>query len=161
MEMTRAPATLYDPLGFVGRSICAFQRTEYGLRAVVQLARLWTRTFVQARDLRSGRLPNKFLESITAGPAPRGISGEQGRQRGGYRLSRARPRSAGDIIRRLEGRLSLMEGVCPRNLSGPDGGTILMRNSPRRPTKVLDHMTLEELMEQVAGREPRRGNVYI
>ena len=41
------------------------KRTEYGLRAVVQLARLWPRTFVQSRDLaQAEELPNKFLESI-------------------------------------------------------------------------------------------------
>src|SRR5689334_855152 len=41
------------------------KRTEYGLRAVVQLARLWPRNFVQAKDLAVQEdLPNKFLESI-------------------------------------------------------------------------------------------------
>ena len=41
------------------------KRTEYGLRAVVQLARLWPQHFVQSRDLaRQESLPTKFLESI-------------------------------------------------------------------------------------------------
>ena len=41
------------------------KRTEYGLKAVVQLARLWPATFVQSRDLAASEdLPNKFLESI-------------------------------------------------------------------------------------------------
>ena len=41
------------------------KRTEYGLRAIVQLARLWPRQYVQSRDLAvQENLPNKFLESI-------------------------------------------------------------------------------------------------
>ena len=41
------------------------KRTEYGLRAVVQLARLAPRSFVQSKDLvQQEDLPNKFLESI-------------------------------------------------------------------------------------------------
>ena len=41
------------------------KRTEYGLRAVVQLARLWPRNYVQSKDLAQQEgLPNKFLESI-------------------------------------------------------------------------------------------------
>jgi DNA-binding IscR family transcriptional regulator len=41
------------------------KRTEYGLRAVVALARQDPNAFIQSRDLaRQENLPNKFLEAI-------------------------------------------------------------------------------------------------
>ena len=44
------------------------KRTEYGVRAVVQLARLWPQGFIQAKDLsKQEHMPNKFLEAMTAG----------------------------------------------------------------------------------------------
>src|SRR5213083_647813 len=81
------------------------KRTEYGLRAVVQLARLWPRNFVQARDLaQQERLPNKFLESILLALRRGGFLVSKVGSGGGYRLARA-PREilVGDLIRRLEG----------------------------------------------------------
>jgi len=58
------------------------KRTEYGLRAVVSLARLEPRVFVQSRDLaKQEALPIKFLESILLALAAGGIPGEQSRQR--------------------------------------------------------------------------------
>src|SRR5207245_2179583 len=47
------------------RDLRLSKRTEYGLRAIVQLAQLWPRNFVQSKDLAEHEdLPNKFLESI-------------------------------------------------------------------------------------------------
>jgi DNA-binding IscR family transcriptional regulator len=38
------------------------KRTEYGLRAIVQLAKLWPRNFIQSKDLsQTEGLPNMFL----------------------------------------------------------------------------------------------------
>ena len=64
--MTVSYRTRRISLGFVGsQPLRLSKRTEYGLRAVVQLARLWPRNFVQSRDLSQQEgLPNKFLESI-------------------------------------------------------------------------------------------------
>src|SRR5881227_609937 len=65
------PVEYYPPLPYHVRSFCGetflrlSKRTEYGLRAVVQLARLEPRAFVQSKDLaQQEKLPNKFLESI-------------------------------------------------------------------------------------------------
>ena len=129
------------------------KRTEYGLRAVVQLARLWPQTFVQSRDLaQQEELPNKFLESILLALRRGGFLESKVGSGGGYRLSRA-PREivVGDVIRRLEGRLTLKEG--PANQQDQSPGKLAVRLINERLTdatdQVLDTMTLEELAEQV------------
>ena len=89
------------------------KRTEYGLRAVVQLARLWPRGFVQSRDLaQQENLPNKFLEAILLALRRGGFLESKVGSGGGYRLSRE-PRDirVGDLIRRLEGRLTVKEST--------------------------------------------------
>lgn len=129
------------------------KRTEYGLRAVVQLAQLWPRSYVQSKDLaEQGDLPNKFLESILLALRRGGFLESKVGSGGGYRLSRSpREIGVGEIIRRLEGRLSLKE-----QQEGPaetTPGKIAVRLINQRLTEamddVLDKMTLEELMEYV------------
>src|SRR6185295_16254405 len=112
LRFDRDERDLYDSAAFcVPERICILRlskRTEYGLRAVVQLARLWPRHFVQSRDLAQlEKLPNKFLESILLALRRGGFLESKVGSGGGYRLSRA-PRDivVGDVIRRLEGRLS-------------------------------------------------------
>jgi Rrf2 family protein len=130
------------------------KRTEYGLRAVVQLARLWPRSFVQARDLaQQEQLPNKFLESILLALRRGGFLESKVGSGGGYRLSRApREISVGDVIRRLEGRLSLKEkeGVVVGDLSpGKVAVRLLNEKLTDATDTVLDQLTLEQLMEHV------------
>ena len=134
------------------------KRTEYGLRAVVQLARLWPRTFVQARDLSQQEdLPNKFLESILLALRRGGFLESKVGSGGGYRLSRApREISVGDIIRRLEGRLTVMEIASPGdNSPGKIAVRLINEKLTTATDTVLDAMTLEELMEQIN----REGNL--
>src|SRR3954453_2986701 len=87
------------------------KRTEYGLRAIIQLARLWPVHYVQSRDLaKTESLPNKFLESILLALRRGGFLESKVGSGGGYRLSRApREIAVGDLIRRLEGRLATTE----------------------------------------------------
>src|SRR5882757_6626422 len=88
------------------------KQTEYGLRAVVQLARLYPRTFVQSRDLaQQEHLPTKFLEAILLTLRRGGFLESKVGREGGYRLSRP-PKEirVGEVVRRLEGRLSDKEG---------------------------------------------------
>ena len=76
------------------------KRTEYGLRAVVQLARLGPRTYVQSKDLAQQEgLPNKFLESILLALRRGDFLESKVGSGGGYRLSRP-PRDirVGDLI---------------------------------------------------------------
>src|SRR5271170_8074194 len=111
------PLTLSaEPLPFRGNyfgdeQLRLSKRTEYGLRAVVQLARLWPAGFIQSRDLSQQEdLPNKFLEAILLALRRGGFLESKVGSGGGYRLSRApKEISVGDLIRRLEGRLTVKE----------------------------------------------------
>jgi Rrf2 family cysteine metabolism transcriptional repressor len=128
------------------------KRTEYGLRAVVQLGRLWPRNFVQARDLAQQEdLPNKFLESILLALRRGGFLESKVGSGGGYRLSRSpREISIGDVIRRLEGRLTLKDGGVGTDASPGKVAVRLINEKLTEATDdVLDHMTLEQLIEQV------------
>jgi Rrf2 family protein len=129
------------------------KRTEYGLRAIVQLAKLWPTHYVQSRDLsKQENLPNKFLESILLALRRGGFLESKVGSGGGYRLSRA-PREilVGDVIRRLEGRLSARDTAVPPRDTAP--GEIACHLVNQRLTdatdKVLDNITLEELLDEV------------
>lgn len=134
------------------------KRTEYGLRAVVQLARLWPRGFVQSRDLsQQENLPNKFLEAILLALRRGGFLESKVGSGGGYRLSRE-PGDirVGDLIRRLEGRLTVKEnGRAEERSPGQMAVHLLNERLTDAMDDVLDKMTLEELVEHVG----RTGNV--
>ena len=128
------------------------KRTEYGLRAIVQLARLWPRNFVQSRDLSQQEdLPNKFLESILLALRRGGFLESKVGSGGGYRLSRApKDISVGDLIRRLEGRLTVKEGAPTTDQSPGKVAVRLINDKLTDATdQVLDTLTLEELVEHV------------
>ena len=139
------------------------KRTEYGLRAVVQLARLWPRTFVQSKDLAQQEgLPNKFLESILLALRRGDFLESKVGSGGGYRLSRApREINVGDLIRRLEGRLTVKEEPSTSDLSP---GEIAVRLINERLTEatddVLDAMTLEQLVEHVTRTGSLQQSMY-
>jgi Rrf2 family protein len=122
------------------------------LRAIVQLARLRPTQFVQSRDLAAEEsLPNKFLESILLAMRRGGFLESKVGSGGGYRLARpAREIRVGEVLRRLEGRLTIKE-IEPVGDSTP--GEIAVRLLNNRLTdatdEVLDNLSLEELMEQV------------
>ena len=129
------------------------KRTEYGLRAVVHLARLWPHHFVQSRDLaKQENLPNKFLESILLALRRGDFLESKVGSGGGYRLSRApKDISVGDLIRRLEGRLTVKEAPSTKTDHSP--GEIAVRLLNERLTRatddVLDALTLEQLVDHV------------
>ncbi|HVT88181.1 MAG TPA: Rrf2 family transcriptional regulator [Tepidisphaeraceae bacterium] len=128
------------------------KRTEYGLRAVVQLARLGPRHFVQSKDLaQQEHMPNKFLEAVLLALRRGGFLESKVGSGGGYQLARSpRDISVGDLVRRLEGRLTVRENS-PTNDFSP--GEVAVRLLNDRLTKatddVLDAMTLEQLVEHV------------
>ena len=128
------------------------KRTEYGVRAVVQLARLWPQGFVQAKDLsRQERMPNKFLEAILAALVRGGFLESKIGRDGGYRLSRG-PADirVGDVIRRLEGRLSAKEGESTNDRSPGEVAVHLLNEKLTEATEgALDDLTLEQLLEHV------------
>lgn len=128
------------------------KRTEYGLRAVVQLARLAPRSYVQSKDLvQQEDLPNKFLESILLALRRGGFLESKVGSGGGYRLSK-HPRDivVGDIIRRLEGRLTQKDGAPAAEMTpGKVAVRLISQQLTDATDDVLDNMTLEQLLEQV------------
>jgi Rrf2 family protein len=129
------------------------KRTEYGLRAVVQLARFWPRNYVQSKDLaRQEELPNKFLEAILLALRRGGFLESKIGSGGGYRLSRSpREISIGELIRRLEGRLTVQDDTPPGELSPGEIAVHLISSRLTEATdKVLDELTLEQLLEQIS-----------
>lgn len=128
------------------------KRTEYGVRAVVQLARLWPQGFIQAKDLsKQEHMPNKFLEAILLALRRGGFLESKIGREGGYRLSR--PPSdirVGDVIRRLEGRLSVKEsdGVGDRS-PGEVAVHLLNEKLTEATDAALDDLTVEQLLEHV------------
>lgn len=128
------------------------KRTEYGIRAVVQLARLWPNTFTQSRDLaKQERLPNKFLESILLALRRGGFLESKIGREGGYRLARA-PKEirVGEIIRRLEGRLMVIDAESKADVSPGEVAVHLLNEKLTEATdEVLDKLSLEQLLEYV------------
>jgi Rrf2 family protein len=128
------------------------KRTEYGVRAIVQLARLYPRSFVQAKDLaQQEKLPNKFLEAILLALRRGGFLESKIGREGGYRLSRP-PREimVGDLIRRLEGRLTVKEVQSPGDHSPGEVAVHLLNERLTDATdSALDNMSLEQLMEHI------------
>ena len=129
------------------------KRTEYGLRAVVALARLDPRAYVQSKDLaQQEALPGKFLESILLALRRGDFLESRVGSGGGYRLSRP-PKEirVGDLIRRLEGRLTVKEPVPTSDLSPGEVAVRLINERLTDATdEVLDAMTLEQLLDQIS-----------
>lgn len=139
------------------------KRTEYGLRAIVQLARHGPRTFVQSKDLaRQERLPNKFLESILLALRRGGFLESKIGREGGYRLARTPSEIAmGEVIRRLEGRLSLKDGKMADDVAPGEAAVHLLNQRLTKATDdVLDEMTLEQLVEHVNKAASQHQEMY-
>lgn len=139
------------------------KRTEYGLRAVVALARLDPQTYVQSKDLsRNEDLPTKFLEAILLTLRRGGFLESKVGAGGGYRLTR-RPRdiSVGEIIRRLEGRLSVKD-LSPTPESNPGALAVRLINDKltQATDDVLDDVTLEQLLDHVAKASAQANAMY-
>ncbi len=141
------------------------KRTEYGLRAIVQLARLWPTGFIQAKALvQQEDMPNKFLESILLALRRGGFLESKVGSGGGYRLSRAPNEIAvGELIRRLEGRLTIKEkvGVSTAEMSpGQIAVRLLNERLTEATDEVLDKVTLEQLLEQVTKAAGSQHSMY-
>ncbi|HYO07576.1 MAG TPA: Rrf2 family transcriptional regulator [Tepidisphaeraceae bacterium] len=139
------------------------KRTEYGLRAVVQLARQDPRAYVQSKDLAQQEgLPNKFLESILLALRRGDFLESKVGSGGGYRLSRAaREIRVGDLIRRLEGRLTVKEPLRTADLSPGEVAIRLINERLTEATdEVLDQMTLEQLLEQIGRTGSLQQSMY-
>lgn len=138
------------------------KRTEYGLRAIVSLARMGEDAFVQSKDLsKNEELPNKFLEAILLTLRRGGFLESKVGAGGGYRLSRkAKDISVGDLIRRLEGRLAVKESGPAETAPGKVAVRLINDKLTAATDVVLDEMTLEELLEHVSRATSRTEGMY-
>jgi len=129
------------------------KRAEYGLRAVVQLARLEPQKYMQTHELATGqeKLPSKFLESVLLALRRGGFLESKIGSKGGYRLLRhPRDISVGDLVRRLEGRLTVTQETTPGDQTpGQVAYHILNEKLTNALDSALDAMTLEQLMHQL------------
>lgn len=127
------------------------KQTEYGLRALVQLARTGPRQYVQSRDLsKAESSPPKFLEAILLTLRRGGFLESKVGREGGYRLAKP-PKEirVGELIRRLEGRLTLKEEYSATDVSPGEIAVHLLNQKLTDATDdVLDHLTLADLLDQ-------------
>jgi len=96
-------------------------------------------------------LPNKFLEAILLALRRGGFLESKIGREGGYRLSRP-PRDirVGELIRRLEGRLTVNEGAASQDHSPGEVAVHLLNEKLTEATDAaLDELTLEQLLEHV------------
>lgn len=132
---------------------------------MIQLARLWPAHYVQSRDLsKQENLPNKFLESILLALRRGGFLESKVGSGGGYRLSRApKEINVGDVLRRLEGRLTTHEPPLATDASpGEVAVSVISQQLTKATDQVLDAMTLEQLLEQVTRlSRPQQEMYYI
>ncbi len=137
------------------------KRTEYGLRAMVQLARLRPGQFVQSKDLAAAEeLPTKFLESILLSLRRGGFLESKVGSGGGYRL--ARP--AGEVtVGQIVGLLDRRDAEPTPPTPGPPG-TVALRLVSGRLTAaadgVLGELTLEALLDDVARATGGQASMY-
>jgi len=119
---------------------------------MVQLARQGPRSYVQSKDLSQQEgLPNKFLEAILLALRRGDFLESKVGSGGGYRLTRP-PRDirVGDLIRRLEGRLTVKEPIPTSEMSPGEIAVHLINERLTDATdEALGDMTLEQLVEQV------------
>jgi Rrf2 family protein len=131
------------------------KRSEYGLRAAIQLAASYQDGFVQTRELsRRENLPNKFLESILRSMRGAGLLESKVGSAGGYRLADSPERiTVGRLMRVLEGQLFNPELLDPpRDPANAEAGVVglhlLAKRVERSIGEVIDKLTLADLLEE-------------
>ncbi len=137
------------------------KRTEYGLRAMVQLARLGPGQFVQSKDLAAQEdLPTKFLESILLSLRRGGFLESKVGSGGGYKLARpAGEVTVGQIVDLLDRREAEPAPATP----GPPGGVAVRLVAARLDAaadSILEGLTLEALLDEVARATGGQASMY-
>lgn len=127
------------------------KRTEYAVRALVHVAKLGAGAFAQSRDVAANeRLPTKFLESVLLGLKRHGYLESKVGSGGGYRLTRPASKIiVGDLIRKLEGVEDAEKvDLAPDAVQGEAALHLLQVRIAQAQSKVLDQLTLEQLVEE-------------
>ncbi len=143
------------------------KRSEYGLRAAIQLAVTYERGFIQTREVsRRERLPNKFLESILRSLKGAGLLVSKVGASGGYRLA-DRPEAihVGELLGVLEGEVVSTELLAappdPANIErGRLGVHLVARRLRKAVAEAIDQFTLAELLEEVGRVQSKTQSMY-
>ena len=132
-------------------------KSEYGLRALVHLARHAGQGLVPAREIAdSCEVPIKYLEQILGVLRAGGLVEAQVGAAGGYRLARpARFMTAGEAIRLLDERLALGESPSPSGRAS-DPIRNLWTRVEAAILAVVDHITIADLAEAGPTRSATR-----
>jgi Rrf2 family protein len=139
------------------------KRTEYAVRALVHVAKLGSGAYAQSRDLAAQeRLPTKFLESVLLGLKRHGYLESKVGSGGGYRLTRPASKIVvGDLIKKLEGVDETDSGeLAPDAVQGEAALFLIQTRMDQAQSKVLDQLTLEQLVEEVQKLARSRDAMY-
>jgi len=141
------------------------KRTQYGLKAVLNLARHYGEGPVLIATLaQEETIPIKFLEGILLHLKSRGLLRSKTGKGGGYQLSRPPSTiTVGSLIRMVEGPLAPLpcasETAYKPCAECPDiercGTRIIMRQVRDAMADVLDRTTLADLLRQVDAMQPK------
>ncbi|MEA4883456.1 MAG: Rrf2 family transcriptional regulator [Clostridia bacterium] len=135
-------------------------RTEYGVRAMAELATLFGRGPVSLREVAARQgIPESYLEQLLGVLRKAGLLLGQRGAAGGYALARE-PRSitVGDVVRALEGPIALCS--CASEDGGDGGGCSRVGDCAAHPvwarlrdgiTSILDSTTLEDMIAAPQG----------
>lgn len=144
---------------------------RYGVRALFDLAFHGDGGSAQIKDIaeRQG-IPTRFLEQIFQDLRRASLVSSKRGPKGGYQLARpSREISVGDVIRALEGPITICDPAEDAS-EGGDGASIAVtelafRDLSQRVSACFDGMTLEELCDRAQKQGVRRssagGYVYV
>lgn len=144
---------------------------RYGVRALFDLAFHGDGGSAQIKDIaeRQG-IPTRFLEQIFQDLRRASLVSSKRGPKGGYQLARpSREISVGDVIRALEGPITICDPAEDAS-EGGDGASIAVtehafRDLSQRVSACFDAMTLEELCDRAQKQGVRRssagGYVYV
>ncbi len=139
------------------------KRTEYAVRALIHVAKLGNGAYAQSRDLAAQeRLPTKFLESVLLGLKRHGYLESKVGSGGGYRLTKPSSKVVvGDLIRKLEGvEEPVSTDLPPDAVQGEAALHLIQMRMAHAQSKVLDQLTLEQLVEEVQKLARSRDAMY-
>ena len=135
-------------------------KSDYSLRAVLDLARFYGNGPIQSSDIASRQgIPEAYLEQLLTTLRKAGLIRSVRGPQGGHHLARA-PESitVGDVITALEGSVAPIEcvhekGSCSRSGNCAQRDIWMEINAATR--KILDSTTIAALLERQEAREPQ------
>ncbi|MGH7319281.1 MAG: RrF2 family transcriptional regulator [Candidatus Rokuibacteriota bacterium] len=140
---------------------------EYAIRAVLDLALHHGRGLIPIQDVaRRQGIPQRYLEQVLLLLKRAGFLGSKRGSTGGYRLTRPPEAiSVGEVLRTIEGRLTLLEGAGGDSRSRRDADrdlAELWREVAEAVGAVIDRTTFGDLVERArARRSPHRSMYHI